>query len=153
MLTENSRNGRSVPEVLHDIADNVKDIAQLEFLLVKTELKQEIATTAKASRSLAAGVVLAFYALGFALLAAVYALATLMALWWAALAVAAVVGLVSLILITSGKTKLAHVKHVKPEKHIERILGKENGKWTNDQSSSRESSRTDVTVSPRTSAS
>jgi hypothetical protein len=153
MVPENTRNGRTVPEVLHDIADNVKDIARLEFLLAKTELKQEIATTAKASQTLGAGVVLAFYALGFLLLGAVYALATVIAVWWAALAVGAGVGLISGILIATGKATLARVKHAQPEKTINRILGKENGKWTNDQISSKDTSRTDVTVSTRTLAS
>jgi uncharacterized membrane protein YqjE len=153
MLPETTRNGRTVPEVLHDIADNVKDIARLEFQLAKTELKREVAELAKASRTLGAGVTLGLYALGFALLAAVYALATVIAVYWAALAVAAGVGLVSLVLIGSGRSKLANIKHAQPEKWIDPLMSKENGQWTKDQSNLRGTSRTAVTASARTSAS
>jgi uncharacterized membrane protein YqjE len=74
---------RSVPEILEDIATNLTQIVQAEVRLAKTELKEGAARAAGPGAAVGAGVVLAFYGLGFLLLAAVYALSMVMAGWLA----------------------------------------------------------------------
>ena len=147
MLRQINRNDRSVPEVLQDIAGNLEDIARYEFLLAKVEIKEEVAEAAKASRTLGAGIIFGFYALGFALLAVVYALATVVAVWLAALMVSASVSVIALAFITIGSTKLKAY-----EGSAKNLLAKENGKWANSQRISQDTLRTDATVSTTTSA-
>jgi hypothetical protein len=55
---------------------------------------------------LGVGIVLSLYAFGFLLLAAVYGLATQVSVWLAALIVAGVVGMIALVTIAVGKSKL-----------------------------------------------
>jgi len=81
---------RSVPEILEDIASNLTQIVQAEFRLAKTELKEGAEKVAGPGAALGAGVVLAFYGLGFLLLAAVHALSLAMASWLATLIVGGV---------------------------------------------------------------
>lgn len=144
MTHPNDRNDRSVPEVLQDIAGNIEDIARSEFLLAKAEIREEVAGTAKATKTLGVGVIFAFYALGFALLAAVYALATIVAPWVAALAVSATVGITALALIAAGKTKLK--AYAGSEISVKKLLGEENGEWANRQKISQGTLRTGATV-------
>ena len=150
MAYENGRTERSVPEVLQDIAGNLEDIARSEFLLAKTEIKEEAARTVNASRTLGAGIVFALYALGFLLLAAVYALATVLAVWLAALVVSAVVGVIALILITQGRIKLNEA-FAQSEIKINSSLEKEKAEWAKTQSRSEDTLRNDATVSATTS--
>ena len=50
---------RSVPEVLQDIVSNLQEIIRSEFLLAKTELKEEAKQAAKPATTFGAGLVLA----------------------------------------------------------------------------------------------
>src|SRR6202167_6518263 len=97
---------RSVPEILEDIASNLTQIVQAEFRLAKTELKEGAEKLTGPGAALGAGVALAFYGLGFLLLAAVYALSLVMAGWLATLIVGGVLVLAAGILIGGGSAKL-----------------------------------------------
>jgi uncharacterized membrane protein YqjE len=123
------RNERSVPEVLHDIVSNIQEIGRSEFRLAKSEIKEQVSKAAKPAATLAMGIVLAMYALGFMLLTIVYVLATVISAWLAALLVTAVVAVVALVLVTAGKDRLKRVKP--PEKTIETL--KENVEWAKNQ--------------------
>jgi uncharacterized membrane protein YqjE len=100
---------RSVPEILEDIASNLTQIVQVEFRLAKGELKEGAEKVAGPGATLGAGVALAFYGLGFLLLAAVYALSLVMAGWLATLIVGGVLTVPAGILIGAGGTKLKRV--------------------------------------------
>ncbi|MGC2015154.1 MAG: phage holin family protein, partial [Candidatus Acidiferrales bacterium] len=78
---------RSVPEILEDIASNLTQIVQAEFRLAKSEVREGAEKVAGPGAALGAGAVLAFYGLGFLLLAAVYALSLVTAGWLATLIV------------------------------------------------------------------
>ena len=117
---------RSVPEVLQDIVRNVQEIIRSEFLLAKTEIKEEAQDAAKPAATFGAGLALGFYGIGFLLLAAVYGLSTVMAEWLAALIVGAVLSAIALTLVTSGSKRLKGVKK-RPEKTIQSL--EENVQW------------------------
>jgi uncharacterized membrane protein YqjE len=108
---------RSVPEILEDIATNLTQIVQAEVRLAKTELKEGAARAAGPGAAVGAGVVLAFYGLGFLLLAAVYALSMVMAGWLAKLIVGGVLMVAAGILVGVGGTKLKRV-NLTPDKTI-----------------------------------
>ena len=106
MIRQNNGTDRSVQELFQDIGNNLEDIARSEILLGRLAIKEEAIRTAKASASLGVGVLLSLYALGFLLLAAVYGLATQVAVWQAALLVGGAVGVIALVVIAVGKSKL-----------------------------------------------
>jgi uncharacterized membrane protein YqjE len=121
---------RSVPEILEDIASNLTHIVQAEFLLAKTELKEGAEKAAGPGATLGAGVALAFYALGFLLLAAVYALSLLVAGWLATLIVGGVLAVAAGILVGAGSTKLKRV-NLTPDKTIRTL--EEDVQWAKQQ--------------------
>ncbi|HXN18714.1 MAG TPA: phage holin family protein [Candidatus Binatus sp.] len=121
---------RSVPEILEDIASNLTHIVQAEFLLAKTELKEGAEKAAGPGATLGAGVALAFYALGFLLLAAVYALSLLVAGWLATLIVGGVLAVAAGILVGAGSTKLKRV-NLTPDKTIRTL--EEDVQWPKQQ--------------------
>jgi len=123
-------NDRSLPEVVHDIIGNVQEILRSEFQLAKTEIKEEAAEAATPITMLGVGALLAAYALGFLLLAAVYGLATIMTMWSAALLVGAVVAMVAVLLINVAKGRLKRLS-VKSEKLIASL--QENVRWAKKQ--------------------
>ena len=144
MSDKNGTNGRSVPEVLQDIAGDIEELARSEFLLAKVEIKAEVAGTAKASRTLGAGIVLAFLAVVSALLAAMYALATVVALWVATLVRSAAVGITAITLISVGIGKLK--KYGRSGRSVHKLFVKENGTWASNPTISKDTLRTDAIV-------
>ena len=125
------QNGRTVPEVLQDIVGNIQEIIRSEFRLAKAEVKQEAAKAQSPVIMSVMGGALGLYALGFLLLTAMLAMATVMTMWMAALIIGAVLAVASMALIGAAKARLKHVNAV-PERTIESI--KENVQWTKDQS-------------------
>jgi uncharacterized membrane protein YqjE len=121
---------RSVPEILEDIASNLTQIVRAEFRLAKTELKEGAEKVAGPGATLGAGVALAFYGLGFLLLAAVYALSLIMAGWLATLIVGGVLAAAAGILLSVGATKLQRV-HLTPDKTIRTL--EEDVQWAKQQ--------------------
>lgn len=79
---------RSLGAVLTDIVGDVQQIVRAEVRLAKAEIREEMAKARRGATILVVGGVLATLALGVALLAAVYALATVWPPWAAALTVA-----------------------------------------------------------------
>ena len=100
---------RSVAEILENIASNLTQLVQAEFRLAKSEVKEGAEKVAGPGATLGAGMVLAFYGLGFLLLAAVYALSLVMAGWLATLIVGGVLVAAAGILIGAGSAKLRRV--------------------------------------------
>jgi uncharacterized membrane protein YqjE len=121
---------RSVPEILESIASNLTQIVRAEFRLAKSELKEGAEKVAGPAAALGAGVVLAFYGLGFLLLAAVYALSLVMAVWLAALIVGGGLFVVAGILIAAGGITLKRV-NLTPVKTIQTL--EEDVQWAKQQ--------------------
>lgn len=122
--------GRSVPEVLHDIVGNIQEIIRSEFRLAKAEVKEEASKARGPLTTWAIGALIGLYAVGLLLFTIVMAMATVMATWLAALIVGAVMGVVSIALISAGSARLKRVNKV-PERTIESL--KENVQWAKDQ--------------------
>jgi uncharacterized membrane protein YqjE len=121
---------RSVPELLHDIIGNFQAIVRSEFKLAKAELSEAASRAAKPASTLGAGLALGFYALGFLLLAAIYALSLVMATWLASLIVGGLLAVISLATVTSSAKKLKSL-NPRPEKTIQTL--QENVQWAKDQ--------------------
>jgi len=121
---------RSVPEVLEDIASNLAQLVQAEFRLAKTELKEGAEKVAGPGATLGAGLALALYGLGFLLLAAVYAMSSVMAGWLAALIVSGVLTVAAGILVGAGTAKLKRANLI-PDKTLRTL--EEDVQWAKQQ--------------------
>jgi hypothetical protein len=121
---------RTVPELLGNIVDNIQQIIRSEFRLAKAEIQEKISKASKPATTLGAGFLLGLYGLGFLLLAAVYALSTIMAAGLAALLVGGALALVSIVLVNSSAKKLRALNPA-PEKTIQTL--EENVQWAKDQ--------------------
>jgi uncharacterized membrane protein YqjE len=121
---------RSVPQILEDIASNLTQLIQAEFRLAKSELQEGAEKVARPGATLGAGVALAFYGLGFLLLAAVYALSLIVAVWLATLIVGSVLVVAAGILIGAGTTRLKRV-NLAPDKTIRSL--EEDVQWAKQQ--------------------
>jgi uncharacterized membrane protein YqjE len=121
---------RSVSQILEDIASNLTQLIQAEFRLAKSELKEGAEKVARPGATLGAGVALAFYGLGFLLLAAVYALSLIVAVWLATLIVGGVLVVAAGILIGAGTTRLKRV-NLAPDKTIRSL--EEDVQWAKQQ--------------------
>jgi uncharacterized membrane protein YqjE len=117
---------RSVPEVLQDIVGNLQEIIRSEFLLAKTELKEEAKRAAKPATTFGVGLVFGIYGMGFLLLGVLYALALVMPVWLAGLLVGTSLAIVALALMSSSGKKLKHISPT-PHKTIQSL--EENVQW------------------------
>jgi uncharacterized membrane protein YqjE len=119
---------RSVPELLGNIVNNIQQIIRSEFTLAKAELQEKATAASRPATVLGAALLLGFHGLGFLLLAAVYALSTIMAAGYSALIVGGVSILVSLVLANSSVKKL---KSLRPARTIHSL--KEDVQWAKEQ--------------------
>ncbi|HEY8509022.1 MAG TPA: phage holin family protein [Steroidobacteraceae bacterium] len=92
--------------LLRRLADDVTDLLRKELALATSEVSQTVETTRSGLVSLAAGGGVLFAGLLFLLGAATAALAQIMDLWLASLIVGAVVTLIGLIMVASGRKKM-----------------------------------------------
>jgi hypothetical protein len=112
--------GRSIKQIVQDIVNHVSDIIRSEVRLAKAEVRQDLVHYAKAIAFIGIAGVLAFYALGFVLLGAVYGLQDVVPTWLAALLVGAAVGITAAILFLTGRKKLAQAS-LRPDKTIQSL--------------------------------
>jgi len=124
------RRERSTADVLKDIIGNVQEIIRSEVRLAKAEVREETGKAMVAARLLVIGAVVGIYAGAFILLAGVYALATIMSWWLAALIVGVTLAIGAGAMVTAGRGRLKDVTP-KPEKTIHSV--KENVEWMKDQ--------------------
>jgi uncharacterized membrane protein YqjE len=124
------RESRSFSDVLEDVVSNIQAIIRSEVRLAKTEVQEETAKAARAGGVLGAGALFGVYAVGFLLLAGLYALQIVVAPWLAALIVAVLVGIVASVLIAVGVKRMKRV-HPRPEQTMHSI--KENLEWARNQ--------------------
>jgi hypothetical protein len=118
--------GRSLKQILQDMLNHVSGIIRSEVRLAQTEVRQDVTHYAKAGSFVGIAGALAFYAVGFLLLSAVYALQSVMSPWLAAFLVAMAVGIAAAILYVIGRKKLTQAS-LRPEKTIQSL--EENVKW------------------------
>ena len=102
-------NGRSIATVLKDIVGNVQQIVRSEIRLASAEVRQEVRKAGQGAALLMAGGAVAVLSLGCVLIAAISALATIVALWIAALIVAAVAGAVGAIFVAAGMKRIRQI--------------------------------------------
>jgi uncharacterized membrane protein YqjE len=121
---------RSLADVVQDILQNLQQIVHAEFRLARVELQEKAQAATKPAGTLATGVVLSLYGLGFLFLAAVYALDLVIPAWASALVVGGFLAIIGAILISGGRQKLKQINLV-PEKTVETV--KENVQWAKDQ--------------------
>ena len=100
---------RSISSLLKDIVGNVQQIVRSEIRLASVEVRQEAGKAGRSAALLMVGGAIAVLALGCALIAAISLLATIVALWSAALIVAAVAGVVGGIFIAAGLKRMRQV--------------------------------------------
>ena len=105
---------RSITAVLTDIVGNVQQIVRAEIRLATLEMRQEIGKARRSVSLLIIGSAIAVLALAFGLLACVYALATVVAPWLAALIVAAGAGIVGGTLVAAGMKQMQQVAIAPP---------------------------------------
>jgi hypothetical protein len=117
---------RTVPELLGSIVNNIQQIIRSEFALAKAEIGEKATKASKPASALGAAFLMAFYGLGFLLLAAVYALSTVMVAGFAALIVGGVLVLISVALAISSVKKLKSLRPA-PERTIQTL--KEDVQW------------------------
>ncbi|MBV9503057.1 MAG: phage holin family protein [Acidobacteriaceae bacterium] len=127
MAVENSR---SIADVLQDILANVQTIIRSEVRLAKTEITEEATKAARAAGMMAGGAVAALFTVWLLLLTIVFALATVIPIWGAALLVCVLMAVVTAVLLFNGKKRFSTV-HATPEKTIESV--KENVEWVKSQ--------------------
>jgi uncharacterized membrane protein YqjE len=123
-------NNRSIADVLQDIVGNVQTIIRSEVRLAKTEIADEASKAGRAAGMMAGGTVAALFTVWLLLLTFLFALATVMPTWTAALLLCVLMAIVAAVLLTVGKKRLKTV-HAKPEKTIESV--KENVQWAKSQ--------------------
>jgi len=120
---------RGIVTIFEDIVGDVQELLRSEFRLAAAEVREELSKAGNASKMLAIGLVFGLYALGFLLLAGVYALQSVVAPWLAALIVGVAVLIVSIATIVGGLDRMKRVRA--PEKTIESV--KENAQWAKQQ--------------------
>lgn len=98
--------GRSMAEVLKDIAGNLQQIIRAEIRLAKVEVREEMAKAKRAAIMIVLGAMFGALALALLLLAAVYLLAGWVQPWLAAAIVAVGAGAVGGALAAVGAKQL-----------------------------------------------
>ena len=123
-------NNRSIADVLQDIIANVQAIIRSEVRLAKTEITEEATKASRAASMMVGGAVTGLFTVWLLLLTIIYALATVIPIWSAALLLLVIMAVVTAYLLTAGKKRFKAV-HATPEKTIESV--KENVEWVKSQ--------------------
>lgn len=109
---------RPISSILQDMLKNLSEIIRSEIQLAQAELRQQAREMARAGVYLAAAGVFGLLTLGFFLLSAVYALATIMPAWLASILVGVLTGVVATVLLALGQRRLK-ATGLKPEETIQ----------------------------------
>lgn len=118
-------NARSFPDLLHDIGGHIEEIIRSEFLLAKTELKEQGAKAIEPVIMLGTGAVFGVWCVGFLLLTIMFGIGIVLASWLSALIVCVFAAIVSFSLIKIGVDGLKKIRA--PEKTIRTV--KEDVQW------------------------
>jgi hypothetical protein len=118
MPTRAETGNGGVQAAVHEVAERARTLVRLEGELAALEVRQKIAALGAGVVLLAAGGVLALFALGFLLATVAAALATALATWLALLVVGAGVALVAALLFAVGVSQLRSGVPPVPEQAI-----------------------------------
>jgi hypothetical protein len=113
-------------QLASEVAKDLSTLVRQEIALAKAELQQEAKTAGVAAGALGGAGFAGYFVLVFASLAAMWGLAELMPLGWAALIVAAVWAVIAAVLAVVGRSRLKKF-NPKPERTIETV--KEDVQW------------------------
>jgi hypothetical protein len=122
----------SIGQLVNDVAAGLSSLVRHEIALAKAELRQEAAKATAGIAGLAIAAATGLMIVPLLSLAAVYALAEVMAGYWAALIVAGVWALITAVAGLFGALRLRRVKPV-PTQAIEAV--KEDVRWVRDRKS------------------
>ena len=101
---------RSMGTVFSEIVGNLQGIVRAEVRLARAEIKEEVAAAKRGTIFFAGGATVLVLALALAMLALVYALATIWPPWAAALAVAGVAAAIGGALMAAGRRAFSAVE-------------------------------------------
>jgi protein-S-isoprenylcysteine O-methyltransferase Ste14 len=118
--------GKSLADLVEDSIGNVQELVRSEIRLARAEVREAAQKAWRAAIPLVIGAALGFYAAGFLLLTAVYALSQAVPPWLAALLVALATGTVSALLLAAGRKRMQQIDP-KPRKTIQ--IAKETVQW------------------------
>jgi uncharacterized membrane protein YqjE len=118
--------GRSISQILQEIVSHVTEIVRSEVRLARVEVGEDVTQITRAGVFVAIGAAFALQALGFVLLGLVYALGTMMPLWLSAVSVGAGAGVIAVVFLSVGRTKIKQAS-LKPDKTIRTL--EENVIW------------------------
>ena len=121
-----SNQDRPLSRILQEMLGHLTELIRSEIQLARTEVRADIAQVARAGVFVAIGAVFGLYALGFALLGAVYALATRVTPWLSASLVAVGAAVIAGIFLYVGRTKMKQAD-LKPDNTIRSL--QENVTW------------------------
>lgn len=121
---------RSIADVVEDIVGNFQTIIRSEVRLAKTEITEEAGKAGRAAGLLAGGGVAGLFATWLLLLTILFALATVIPMWGAALSLFVVMAALTVVLVMAGRKRFKIVR-ARPEKTIESV--KENVAWVKSQ--------------------
>ncbi|MFE9852637.1 phage holin family protein [Streptomyces sp. NPDC005576] len=116
----------SIGELVGEISEDLTRLVRSEIELAKAEIKQEATRAGKAAGMLAGSGYAGHLVLLLGSLAAIFGLAHLVDLAWAALIVAAIWAVVAAVLLVNGRKRMRTVQ-VKPERTTEAL--KEDAQW------------------------
>ena len=121
-----SNQDRPLSRILQEMLGHLTELIRSEIQLARTEVRADIAQVARAGVFVAIGAVFGLYALGFALLGAVYALATRVTPWLSASIVAVGAAVIAGVFLYVGRTKMKQAD-LKPDNTIRSL--QENVTW------------------------
>lgn len=122
----------SIGELVGEISDDLTRLVRSEIDLAKAEIKQEATRAGKAGGMLAGSGYAGHLVLLMGSLAAIFGLAHLVDLAWAALIVTGVWALVGAVLFVTGRKRMRAVR-LKPERTTETL--KEDARWARNRTS------------------
>lgn len=111
---------KTVGSLISDLTRDITTLFRQEINLVKTEMSEKVGQAESGMTMLVIGGAVAYAGLLFLLAAAVLGLALYLEPWLAALIVAAVVLIIGLIMVVSGKKNLK-ARNLVPEKTVESL--------------------------------
>ncbi len=97
---------RSVPDLLHQLLVDVAMLFRKELALAASEIRSSVDDAKRGAGSLVTGGAVLYAGFTFLLGAAMFGLATVMALWLSALIIGGVTVVIGLIMVQVGKRKL-----------------------------------------------
>jgi uncharacterized membrane protein len=125
-------NGRSIGDVLKDIGGSIQDIVRWEIKLAKIEVADSARRARSSSIMLAGGGLLGIFAIGFLLLAAMFALEIVLPAWLAALIIGALLCLGAGVGLSIGRERLKAIQA--PHKTMQTV--REDLQWMIEQAKS-----------------